>query len=971
MSRRLLPVLLLLGLLASAERSRAFVPYGYTWNFGRQIEMHLSLGGRPLVGTLQDGSSSWAEVATSALNIWNARINSARLVPAGPEGGFFGDGVNSVYFSDTVYGESFGNGVLAVTLTDRVPTNPSALREAEVFFNNAKRFDSYRGALQSDQKGFIYDFRRVAIHEFGHCLGLLHPDEHNQSVIAIMNSVISDLDTLADDDIAGIRSLYWVDVMGTTVSANVTLAQPFSYQVAASNASSFSASGLPPGLIINTATGVISGKPLKSGTYDIQVVANGPGGAVSGIIRITIPHPQITSASVTFPLLGQPFSYQITTDLEPVGFEARDVPPGLTLDAQTGLISGIPTIRGGAVPYNGTTVTAHGAYEDASLNVSMNVFFPLPPTDPPLTVLNFYCDSLVPDPARRRIYGVTSQKSLRVIDGDTLAVVKEFPCDGIVGLKLASDGHSLWIFRTTLKRLARLDLDALDQLVDVPTIDNLSGIFEGLEGRFYGIQGFDIVQLASPAGPIQQRIATTSPHSALYPPQIVLSPDRRTLFLAEAFLPGDGSLVTRSAVARYDISSAVPTVLERVEMPAPNVRLTPADDGGSLYVTLGNFDGSRHAKHPILCLSSQNLQVTKGVFTYEGQAGSLTFSPDGKVAFLMVQLGDGGSFTTALLDIFDTTTFALRKTIVLGSSKSFGLPLSNAVVDSTGTRIVTGAGLEGVYTQFHLMVYTAELPPLPVIPPRTLLNLSTRLKTLPGDDSLIGGFIITGTERKKVVIRGIGPSLTMPGKLVDPVLELHGSDGNSMGGNDNWNEHRNDVLATGIEPSSDYESAIVATLDPGAYTAILRGTANSSGIGVFEIYDVTPSSSSKLANISSRGRVDGGDNVMIGGLIVGGAEPTDLIVRALGPSLGKLGVGNALADPTLEVYDANGVLLAQDDDWRQGQETQLITSGLAPTEDAESAILLTLKPGAYTAIVRGKNDSPGVGLVEVYNLDAN
>jgi hypothetical protein len=209
----------------------------------------------------------------------------------------------------------------------------------------------------------------------------------------------------------------------------------------------------------------------------------------------------------------------------------------------------------------------------------------------------------------------------------------------------------------------------------------------------------------------------------------------------------------------------------------------------------------------------------------------------------------------------------------------------------------------------------------------------------------------------------------MSGKLMDPVLELHGSDGNVIASNDNWNEHRADVLATGIEPSSDYESAIVTTLDPGAYTAILRGTANSSGIAVFEIYDLSPSVTSKMANISSRGRIDGGDNVMIGGLIVGGSEATDVIVRALGPSLGKVGVANALADPMLELYDGNGVLLAQNDDWRQSQETPLIQSGLAPSDDAESAMFLVLQPGAYTAIVRGKDNGNGVGLVEVYNLD--
>jgi hypothetical protein len=958
----------MLSLLATAARSRAFFAWGYTWNFGREVAMHLNLEGP--AQTFQDGSSSWAEVASSAMNIWNAEMNTARLVPAGAASSVFGDRVNTVQFSDSIYGQSFGSNVLAVTLVDRIYFNPSALCEADVFFNKAKRFDSYRGPLQSDANGPIYDLRRVAIHELGHALGLLHPDANNQSVVSIMNSGISDLDNLAEDDITGIRSLYWLDVMGKTTTANVALAQPFSYQLVSANATSFSATGLPPGLTIDTATGIISGKPLKSGTYDIQVAAYGQGGTVTGTIRITIQPPQITSSPVTFPLLGQPFFYQITTDLEPVSFEARDVPPGLTLDPQTGLISGIPTIRGGTVPYNGTTVIAHGAYEDASLNVSMNVFFPLPPTDPPLSVLGFYCDNLVSDPVRRRIYGVTSQQSLRIIDGDTLAIIKEFPVEAIIGTRLTNDGRSLWIFRSSLKRLARLDLDALDQIVEVPAIDYLSGFLEGLDGRIYAEQSSDIIQMASPSGPIEQRIVLSGQQYS--PPQTALSPDRRTLFLAERYLPGNGSLVTRSAVSRYDVSSTVPTLLQRVEMPAPFVQLTVSPDGTSVYVKLDHFEGARHAWQRTLCLSADDLTVTKGTLNYEGEAGPLTFSPDGKLALQMVQLGDGGSFTTALLEIFDSTTFALRKTIVLGSARTFGLPLSNAVLDATGSRIIAGAGLASEYTEDRLMVYSAELPPLPPpSSPKTLLNLSTRLKTNAGDDSLIGGFIVTGLESKKVIIRAIGPTLPLPGKLLDPILELHGPDGRTIASNDNWNEHRNDVLATGIAPLSDYESALVATLAPGAYTAVLRGTANSSGIAVLELYDLASWNSAEFANIATRGKVDGGDNVMIGGFIVGGGQPTDVIVRALGPSLGKAGVANAVDDPMLEMYDGNGVLLAQDDDWRASQEQVLLQKGLAPADERESAMFLTLQPGAYTAVVRAKNNGAGVGLVEVYNLDAN
>jgi hypothetical protein len=180
-----------------------------------------------------------------------------------------------------------------------------------------------------------------------------------------------------------------------------------------------------------------------------------------------------------------------------------------------------------------------------------------------------------------------------------------------------------------------------------------------------------------------------------------------------------------------------------------------------------------------------------------------------------------------------------------------------------------------------------------------------------------------------------------------------------------------DVLATGIPPGDEHEAVIPVDLQPGSYTAVVRGLNSSSGVALVEAYDLSADSNSKLANISTRGKVEAGDNVMIGGFIIGGNEETLVVVRAIGPSLAKHGIAGALADPTLAVHNSQGDLVAQDDDWRMYQEQQLIDSGLAPTDDRESAMLLSLRPGAYTAIVRGKNDTSGVGLVEVYNLDAN
>jgi hypothetical protein len=252
-----------------------------------------------------------------------------------------------------------------------------------------------------------------------------------------------------------------------------------------------------------------------------------------------------------------------------------------------------------------------------------------------------------------------------------------------------------------------------------------------------------------------------------------------------------------------------------------------------------------------------------------------------------------------------------------------------------------------------------------------LLNVSTRLRAQPGENALIGGFIVRGQESKKIALRAIGPSLPVQDKLADPVLQLFDGSGAVVAQNDNWNAHRNDVIATGLPPSDEHEAVITTSLPPGSYTAVVRGLNNTSGVALVEAYDLSPAANSKLANISTRGKVEGGDNVMIGGFIAGGDQETQVVVRAIGPSLVNFGIANALTDPTLELHDGNGALLAQNDDWRLSQEQQLIQAGLAPTDDRESALLLSLQPGAYTAIVRGKNISSGVGLVEIYNLDAN
>ena len=231
---------------------------------------------------------------------------------------------------------------------------------------------------------------------------------------------------------------------------------------------------------------------------------------------------------------------------------------------------------------------------------------------------------------------------------------------------------------------------------------------------------------------------------------------------------------------------------------------------------------------------------------------------------------------------------------------------------------------------------------------------------------------MTGTGPKQILLRGIGPSLSGAGvnALADPVLELHGPGGFQTVTNNNWRDTQEaEIIATGIPPTNDLESAIVADLDPGAYTAILKGNEETIGVGLVEIYDMTTGTAARLGNISTRGAVGTGNDIVIVGFILGGGSNNDLVIlRGLGPSLpGDL--GPLLADPTLELRDSSGTQVAINDNWMD-DPTQLPIingAGLGPPSPLESCIAVSLAPGAYTALLAGKNGGTGLGLVEVYD----
>ena len=265
-----------------------------------------------------------------------------------------------------------------------------------------------------------------------------------------------------------------------------------------------------------------------------------------------------------------------------------------------------------------------------------------------------------------------------------------------------------------------------------------------------------------------------------------------------------------------------------------------------------------------------------------------------------------------------------------------------------------------------------KLAPIAVAP--GVLNLSTRLKVETGDNVLIGGFIITGSDSEQVVLRGLGPSLVDNGvpaadTLSNPTIELHDSTGALIVSNNDWmqSSDANTISVLGLAPNNALESALLQDLAPGSYTTILKDAAGGSGIGLVELYATGTSAPANPVNISTRGFVQTGDNILIGGFILGGSELRHLVIRAIGPSLAASGISNPLLDPILELHDQNGVLMETNDNWKQNQ-AEVEATGLAPTDDRESVIVTTLSPSSYTAVVRGAGGTTGVALVEVYDI---
>lgn len=718
-----------------------------------------------------------------------------------------------------------------------------------------------------------------------------------------------------------ITSLGGAPIVGQPLAATGVVGQLFTYQIAASGQpTGYGSLGLIAGLSLNLQTGMISGTPAFAGTFYIDISATNSEGTGHAILILTIQpllaKPVIVSPTSANAMMGDFFSYQIVATNTPASYNATGLPDGLTVNTSTGLISGTATATGTSSV--NLSATNNGGTGTAVLTLKVVANTPTPVITSPLTAT-----ATVGKPFT---YVIVATKSPTSYDATNLP-----------------DGLSI--------------NSGLGVIIGTPTTAGTQQV--GLSAIGSGGTGIATLSLTVQAAPVAG-------------PSLISA----TSVTGRTGIPFSFQVITSgtSASARVSATGLAPGL--SIDPVTGFISGTPSADG-SFSVTLTVTDGSltiaetlemtftSDPAFPVITSPSQATLTTGQPFSYTIVAP--TSDPNDPVTFALIgTLPPGLSFNEATGSI--SGTFQARSSL-LPSPRLSGGVVTNVQLFATNSR------------------GTATIPLFFLLAPTGTENISTRLAVGTDFDVLIGGVIITGNAPKKVLIRAIGPSLNIGGvpvvgRLQDTTLELYDGHGVLLGSNDNWRDtQEQEIIDTTIPPADGRESAILATLAPndpaipasGIYTVIVKGANSATGVGLVEVYDLGTasldgSSEAQLANISTRGKVQTGDNVMIGGFIVGGSDPSTILVRAIGPELTAQGVAGALEDTILELHDGTGALVASNDDWETDQKQEIIDTTIPPTDPRESAILSTLNPGAYTAIVRGKNGAVGVALVEAYLL---
>lgn len=748
--------------------------------------MHLQLA--HVSGALQDGSDSWNASAADALNIWNQYVDTVQFVAAEPSGSSGTDGANEVLFSNTVYGDTWPSNALAVTL--KMSSQGSVFTETDVLFNDKLKWNSYRGPLQGSGPTGTYDFHRVALHEFGHVLGLDHPDQHGQSVVAQMNSIISDLDHLADDDISGAISLYGVRLT-SAASADGASGESFTFQLTTNLPNvTFSSSDLPAGLAVDSASGLISGIPAAGGTFVVHITLSRNGRNVVALMTLNIKRmPRPINGPTGFSIVGE-------EQASPVG------PNSFSYTPADGVFSVTGAADNPVAPALGTYTTFNFSGSGETWQLRFNA-----PRWAPLTVGRY---------------------------------------EGLNGSGPFAYGPNLQLIRNSA------------------SAGGPGGYFE-VKSIAYGtnnqVLSFDAtfemyVAFGSPL--VRGEIRFSSDASNPPPTPVITSPLSLEL--------------TKGVGVNYTITASNnPTRYKVYQLPlglsfdAATATITgvPAATG-YFDIVLGaeNSSGTGTARLKMVVSAPpprHTLQnIATRLFVGDGAdvaiAGVIVTGSGSKPIIVravgpsLSSFGVGGVLPNPQLDLKSPNGD------VLGSNDDWlsdweavhqtGLPPSDrreaAVVRNVSagpyTAIMKGVGAGGVTG-----VGLVELYDLDATSGSRLANISTRGRVGTGENVMIGGFIVGGNEPTRIIVRGMGPSLAsfgVTGALSDPVLELHDANGGVIR-NDNWRDtDEQAIIATGLAPSNNQEAAIVQALVPGNYTAILSGSANATGVGLIEVYNL-------------------------------------------------------------------------------------------------------------------------------------